>query len=326
MEAPELLLPDNKKTPEWCQNWIQYFSAVDSNTYGTKMQDIIAWNYYNNRINPSDTFYLTRIGDSELPAKVRRIPCQRPFLNRLSGQLYRRPWMYACVLADKTSIKEKYMDNIQDYIDAIMQQTEVNHYELSFQIQQIKDKIQQLQQVAQQQPKTQEEAQQIQEVKQTLPRIMQNFQYASDMLQKQDVITQNQRTKLEDYHKFTKKDWKEMIAQKTVQKLMDELHIKDESLNAFISGMVTGRKAFLVDYKAGYRLPQFRSLDVIQVSYPKVESIKWIQDGPWAKLTEYISYPDLITHYGKEFEKKYGKRKVPLTFKVPEKILPYIGC
>jgi len=27
-----------------------------------------------------------------------------------------------------------------------------------------------------------------------------------------------------------------------------------------------------------------------------------------------------------KFHQKYGQKKVPLTFKVPTKILPYIGC
>ena len=310
MTAPELLIPDNKKNKDWLESWIKYFSMADSNAYNDKFQDALAWDYFNNRIRPEDTYYLTRIGESELPAKVRRIPCQRPFLNRLSGQCYRRPFVFYPTLADKTSIKEKYIDNIKDYVDAITQQAEVTHYELSFQISQIKDKIQQLQQVAQKQPQNQQEAEQIQQVKQVMPRIIQNFQYASDMLQKQDVLTTQQIKKLEDYHRFEKKDWKEIVAQKTTLKLMDELHIKDEGLNAFVSGMVTGRKAMLVDYEPESRLPIFRSLDVIQLSYPKIESVKWIQDGPWVKLIEFISYPQLIVQYGKEFEEKYGKDKL----------------
>ena len=52
--------------------------------------------------------------------------------------------------------------------------------------------------------------------------------------------------------------------------------------------------------------------------------------GQWVILdadqTTVLSSDRKLSGALSKFEKRYGKRKVPLTFKVPEKILPYIGC
>lgn len=52
--------------------------------------------------------------------------------------------------------------------------------------------------------------------------------------------------------------------------------------------------------------------------------------GQWVVLdsnqTTVLSADRKLSGVLDKFEKKYGKKKVPLTFKVPEKILPYIGC
>lgn len=52
--------------------------------------------------------------------------------------------------------------------------------------------------------------------------------------------------------------------------------------------------------------------------------------GQWVVLdsnqTTVLSYDRKLSVALDKFEKKYGSKKVPLTFKVPEKILPYIGC
>lgn len=52
--------------------------------------------------------------------------------------------------------------------------------------------------------------------------------------------------------------------------------------------------------------------------------------GQWVVLdsnqTTVLSADKKLFRALSKFKKKYGKRKLPLTFKVPEKILPYIGC
>ncbi|MGA2666475.1 MAG: DUF5678 domain-containing protein [Patescibacteria group bacterium] len=63
-----------------------------------------------------------------------------------------------------------------------------------------------------------------------------------------------------------------------------------------------------------------------------IDQTKIYQDykGQWVVLdsnqTTVLSADKKLSQALNKFEKKYGKRKVPLTFKVPEKILSYIGC
>ena len=304
-QTPRLLVKESDKTPEWIESHLTRIAQTSIND--NLDNDILCWAYYHNKKDPAKTEYLTKIGDNTLPAEVRRTPRQRPYLDRLSSQQQRRPFVFSVVLSDKKSIEEKYLDQINDYVNAIEDQAQFVHYETSFQIQEIQGKIAEMQQMAQQQPQNAEEAAKIGELKKTLPRIINNFQYATAMLQKKDALSAEQVQKMQHYHKYEKKDWKELIAQKTLLKLRNELDINTESTSSFINGEVTGREYYYVDYIEGYRLPVFESLNPSTVKYPKISSVKWVQEGPWCSVTDYMSYDDVIIKYGKAFEKKYSK-------------------
>src|SRR5574343_1324769 len=124
--------------------------------------------------------------------------------------------------------------------------------------------------MVQQEPKTADEAQQIMQLKQQLPVVINNFQYAITMLNEQGALTQEQISKLKYYHRYEKKDWKEIAAQKMLLMLRQELNVNSESTEAFKIGRVVGRQYFYVDYEEGNRLPTFKSLDPITVTYPKI--------------------------------------------------------
>jgi hypothetical protein len=305
IKQPDILITEKEKTSEWVEKNIKYFSSI-SNTNNNINNDILYWGYYNNRINHNDTTYLTQIGDSVLPAKVRRTPKQRQFINTLVSQQYKRPFVFSVVLSDRESVKEKYLSNVVDYIDYLDKQAQFVHYETTFQIQETQDKISRMQQMVQQEPKTEEEAQQLQEIKQSLPRIINNFQYAMSMLEQQDAISQTQMQKMNYYHKYEKKDWKEIIAQNTLLNLRQELDVSNKSLENFIINRVIGRQYYYVDYVEGNRLPLFEVLNPSNVKYPFISSVKWVQDGPWGTITDYLSYNEVIILYGKQIEKKYG--------------------
>ena len=307
--GPRLLVKESEKTLEWVENYANFLHQK-SMTGADRKQDITCWAYYHNKINPSDTEYLTKIGDSYLPANVRRIPRQRTYLDRLSSQQQRRPFVFSCVLTDKNSIEEKYLDQIKDYVDAIDDQAQYVHFETTFQISEIKNKIQDMQGMVQKQPASQQEASQIAEMKKALPKIMNDFQYAITMLEKKDALTTEQVESMKDYHKRSKKDWKEIAAQNTILKLRQELDINTESTASWINGMVVGREAYYVDYIEGNRLPVFKALDPLTIAYPLISSVKWIQDGPWVTLTDYTSFTDIVIRYGQQIENKYGKGKL----------------
>jgi len=307
--APLSLVKESEKDKEWIETYLLYISGLSSlNEY--YKNDITCWSYYHNLINSADTDYLTKIGSSELPASVRRIPKQRPFIDRLVSQQERRPFVFSCVLSDKKSIEDKYLDQVNDYIDLIKANAQFTHFETSFQIKQIEDKIAQMQSMLQQEPTTAEEAQQQLIIKQQLPAVINNFQYAITMLNEQDALTQEQISKLKYYHKYEKKDWKEIAAQKMLLMLRNELGVNIESTDAFRIGRVTGREIFFSDYEEGNRLPTFKALDPLTVTYPKISSVKYIQDGPWVKVTEYMSYNDIVMLYGDKIKEKYGQEKL----------------
>ena len=307
-EQPKLLVKESEKNASWVEKHLMYRSSIFNDKYFDN--DIDCWGYYHNRSKDENYEYLTKIGDSDLPTKVVRVPQQRPYIDRLVSQQARRPFAFSIELADKNSIEEKYIDQINDYIDAIESNVEFINFETKFQIQQIQEQITQMQQTAQMQPQSAEQAQQINEIKKVLPQIINKFQYSLSMLDKKSALEEEQIKQLKNYHKYEKKDWKEIVAQNTAIKLRTELDINTESTTNFKNDCVLGRQYYYVDYIEGHRLPVFQSINPSTVTYPLVSSVKWVQDGDWVKITDYAAFNDVAINYGKQIEDKYGNDKL----------------
>jgi len=322
IQEPELLVEEFKKTNKWKEDHLKYYGQITDNS-NNKTQDTICWQYYNNKTSVAKFEYLTTMGNFHLPSEIRHIPLQRTNCDILTSQKLYRPFVYDCIVADRASMEEKYQFKIQEMSNIIMQATMRKHNIELANIEQIDMQFGKLTEVLQQQPQqvqqgmSPEQQQQVQilnkqlvqqqeSLRNALPQLKSQFDSMKDILNEQIGFTERELNQLKEFNQNTKKDIKEDIAMHIAKDLRKSLKIQIESNKSFLSEVVVGRTAFYVNLEEGAKKPIFKALNVMKVTYPSIDGIEWIQDGPWVGIEDGLSYQQIVTYYGEEFIKKYG--------------------
>lgn len=312
-------LKESAKNKEWIKKQVENISKNTSNNgYDYEKQEMF-WNYYSNQPNEKKHEFLLKTGDAnQLPVYYYHIPLQRTLIDTLVSQQVNRPYNFSVSLSDRSSVTEKYENQIKEYllfaktnaeakIKAIQEYSEeinLRVQEIEQQIQNGYSQIQQAQEAGQEiDPKYQ---QMISQMETQLPLIKRQAKKQLEQLNEQSIITEKDIDGLKRNQLMTYKDIKEIIAQKTLLKLREELKIEQKSKNAFISKIVAGRSMYFVYYDGKTKLPQFNVLNPKNVIYPKIESISNISKCPWVKIRSYMSLHSVINNYGRDLEKEYG--------------------
>jgi len=268
------------------------------------------WKYYNNEFDPKNFEYLTKIGENELPARLRHIPLQRHLLDLLISQQSERPFAFSVYAVDEDSVSNRYVDTVKSYINAIDTTLRQQTAQLSLQKEMLEQQYAQLEEMMQQQPQDAEHVAQIEEARAQLPMVKSQLRTIIEEFDKHIVLKQEEVEEIERYNTYDKKDIKEEFAQKIALKLRHELNINSKSTKNFRYQTVTGRQNYYVDYVDGHKFPIFESLSPEKVYFPKIDNVEWIQDGPWVAIVDYISYEQLEVAYGADIRKGYGDDKL----------------
>lgn len=298
MNIPQQLLPLSKKDKEFIRKSALAFASIATGSGQSKKNDEIAWDYYNNKVDGDAFKYLSHVGDLALPAKIKKISIQRPPINLLVSQKSRRPFIFSTVVIDEASVKEKFKNQFFHVIKQVEVKIKEQENILKTQFRKLKQQEQQIQQALQKEPETQEEAQQMQQLHQQLPEIQTAIEALTEEFEERIKFTKDELSKMRDYLSFDYKEMKEMLAQKGVKKLFEVHEINSHSLSFFIDKIVTGKGRYYVDYIPGNKNIIFEAIDSMQVHYPSIQGVKWIQDGPWGIIEDYISHSMLIDQYG----------------------------
>lgn len=303
---PNLMIPENQKNEKWIKGMIAYYNRMGGNSQ-ERLQDMQCWRYYNNEVSSKRFDYFLKVGTEHLPAYPRHVPLQRTLIDILvSKQLY-RPFPFSVFLADKNSVNEKWITIIKSYLFDMANFMEQKRYQVEATMGQIDHQTQQLQQFLQAQPENEEQAMQQQQLQQSLPSIMGKLDMARRAIEKEGMLTAKQKQELDYYYRYTYKDYKEHLAQKILLKLRNELNIKRVSKEVFLSKRVTGKGYYFVDIIDGEKYPRFESVIPSKITFPKISGIRKVQDGPWVKMSENLSFQQVVTEFGEEIEKRYGK-------------------
>ena len=264
------------------------------------------WKLYNNDFNEEDFEYLTKSGENYYPARMRHIPMQRHYVNSLISQQARRPFMFSTYLRDKKSVKEKYETMLMSVVKEYNIRIKQKHYLNISNIEEVEAQLQRIQERLQKKPENEQELKEQEQLRQAIPQIKAQINYVRDILKTEDVLTQQDIKKLDQYYKYKYKDWKEELAQKITLKGRKELDMKKKSTKSFISGVVTGKPMFFVDYEEGNDFPDYEVLSK-GVYYPRINNLEFIQDGPWVVIEDYCSFQSIIEEYGDEISKYYSE-------------------
>jgi len=271
---------------------------------GSKLRDLECWNMYNEFQDESEFDYLRKIGDYELPARIRNVGKQRSKINNLVSQQSRRPFTFSVSSVDNASLSSKQDQILKEWINIIDDRAKERYYNVTLQIQMIDSQMQQLQEALQQAQQQGEDPQQLQQLQQMMPMYQMQFQSLKDKAEREKMFSETEISEKEKYFKYDFHDLSEELAQKLCNKLFDRLEIKAKSVSNFISQSVVGKQYYYVDYIPGERLPRFEDVNASKVYYPSVEGVKWTQNGMWVAIEENMSLDQAKKLYKKYMTKE----------------------
>lgn len=279
-----------------------------------KNQELIYWSYYHNLKDSSKYDYLRKVGDFEFPALVRNISHQRSFINLLTSSQARRPWVFTIRTSDIKSREEKYEKRLRNTLRLIFSATQKKISMVNQQINQYNQYLQSLNNIANSEPQTPEDAEKQAEIKQQLPIIQGEVMTATEILNKEIMLSRADLNKIEKYNKYEYKDIKDEMAEFIFSHLKKTLGLHKIGIKNFISQAVTGREYFFVDYIIGEKYPRIKRQSTLSISYPNIETVEWVEDGPWVRIDEYWSYNEVMKNYGHLMTEE--QRKALLTINV----------
>lgn len=298
MNIPQQLIPLSQKNESFIKDTALAFASIAKGSSRSKRNDEKAWDYYNGKIGKKKFEYLTKVGDYVLPSVMRRVSIQRPPINLLVSQQARRPFVFSTVVVDEESIKEKFKNQFLSMVKQFQMKIKEQHNQFMLAYKKLMQQEQQIKQMLQQEPQNEEQAKQIQMLMQQLPAIEIAMQTAKEQFEERLGWTKEEHEKAKQVGLYSYKELKEILAQKGLFRLRQTHNMKDESVSFFIDKIVTGKGYFYVDYVPGTKNLIYEAVDSMQVYFPSIPGIRFIEDGPWVALEDYISYSMLIDQYG----------------------------
>jgi len=209
--------------------------------------DMKCWDYFNNTVSISDFEYLTKIGNYDLPAKLRHIPLQRNMLNLLISQQVRRPFVFSIAAVDESSANNRYDRIVKNYVDLMLKSADAQAANTVMQRTQLESQLSQIQQQLQQEPQDADQAKQLEAAKQQFPLISMQLNTIIKSFKEQELLDQITVQKQERYHRYTDKELKEELVQKVSLTLRQQLDIQRKSNQNFVSHVVSGKQFYYVD-------------------------------------------------------------------------------
>ena len=293
-----------EKNKEWMH---EQALNIYRQTIGSQLErnrEMKCWRYYHGYMNPSDWEYLTDIKSKDgqesfaLPAKIRNISIQRSPIDLLVSQASRRPFILSTYISDKKGKEQKQKTMFMDMLDNVKKGLLNERMQYQNIIMQMQSQMQQIQQILQQEPQTPEEAQQIEQLKAVLPQLQANIDMTQSELNKKITLNEESMNKIEEYYTYDYKDIKEMIAQKGIKKLIAEHNIRTQRVLGITDRFVTGKEYRFVDYNPESNRTEYSYVNAMNVCYPRIAGIDWVEDGPWCTIKDIISYNDVVDIYG----------------------------
>lgn len=307
----------NKNMREFVKQRAKVIGNTETRTATAIKQDVINWMYYDNEPRREKYEYMIKKGDARMPMYTVHIPCQRPIIDLLISQQAKRVWQFSTFTVDKESVKAKWEAKQKAYLDAEMNKRKsmVDFYEDN--IFQIQLRLQQIQEMAQKEPQSEEEAQQQQQLVQQMPLVNHEFQKIMKQFYEMIELTQEEKDKIEYYYSYSYKDIREEIAQRAMSKLRSTFEVKAKSISNFKQKTVIGREAWLVYVNENTKRLEYDTLNCINIKYPHVKGIKYIQDLPWVSVVDTITQDAVKEMYGDELKKEGVDLEQPILKSLP---------
>ncbi len=284
---------------------VKVLSETETRDQNALKRDVINWSYFNNNPDKSKYEYIKKRGKANMPVYSVHIPCQRSICDSLISQQTKRAFQFTTRTIDQNSLRDKFNARLNEYLrverynrEAIFKQYAQFRFEMEMQMQQI-------QQMLQMEPQSEEEAMMIQQLQQEMPNIQREFQLALEAIAKQETITQEEKDKIDHFYSFSYKDIRETIAQKMMSNVRTEMNVQRKSVNSLKNTLVTGRPLYLCYYDEHDGRFIYDVINSLNVKYPNIQGIEYIQDLPWVSVKDTISRVEFKEKYKNMIESEY---------------------
>jgi len=260
--------------------------------------ELSCWDMYNNKFNESDYDYLRKFGDYVIPAYVRHIPKQRPYVEFLTSKQTERTFQFSITAIDKRSLKKKLENKASFYLKQYKQRYDAIYNNLRSKIEEIDLQRQMIQQQLQKQPQTQQEQEALMQAQMAMPRINAQIETLRGSFEDAIIFTEKDIKKLDRYQKYNNREFIEEVAQKATKAYRQKLNIKQKSIQNFISHIVTGKQYWYVNYRPGDENVTMKPIPSHSVFYQAADDVLWVEELGWAGFKEMLPPHAVIAEFG----------------------------
>ena len=267
-----------------------------------KTKDLLCQRYFEGDINQKDYDYLRKVGEYELPAKVRFIPIVRQNINNLISQEARRGFNFKPYVVDPESLEKKLTNRVQDIIRVVDSQIDAKYNQYQATMQQLDLKKQQVDGIIAQQPQSAEEQQKIEAMKELYPSIISEIQNNKHALERETFITKETLDKVEEYYQKNPTDIVESRSSKILKYAIydSDIGMRKQINRAFQDRLVNGKELYYVDILPDHKFPIFKRIHSYNAYWSGDGDNEWIQDGQWVALHFKMSPTNVVDWLGDE--------------------------
>ena len=289
---PQNLINSDKKDSEWVKQVARYIITTGaSNFYDEQVKDTTCWNIYHGKSNNAKFNYLTQVEGFTFPAKLRNLGNElvRSKLNILESKQMRRTFRFKAFAMDERTLQKKYENRIKAYLTSVKEMYEERNALIQSQIQQVQDRMTDMQEQLKVQPENQEMQIQMEQLKANMPLIQLEFQKIIRALSREELDNQQLQSKIDYFILHSEQEIMQQVANAAIKSAIQTEDLLEHWNIGLREKIATGRPSYITYYDKRREDIFFKQIFAREVYYNRNGNNKWIQNGEWCATEEYMN-------------------------------------
>ena len=286
------LMNSEDRNDDWVKQVVGYIISDGVSSFREQRErDQKCWKIYHGIPNNEKFKYLTDVEGMTYPAKFRNIGNEivRSKLNILESKQARRIFRFKAFAMDQRSLAEKRENRVKAFVKSVKEMYEERSAMLEFQIQQVHDRMNDMQEQLNAQPESEEMQLQIDQLRANMPLIQLEFNKIIRALSR-ETLDNNELSKKIDYFLLnTDQEIMQQVANAAVKSAIQSEDLQEHWNVGLKEKITTGRPTYIVYYDKNRQDVIFRQIDATAVCFDKSGNNKWSQNGEYCFTEEYMS-------------------------------------
>jgi len=300
MILPKQFISEEGKNDLWVKEKARniIMSAASQFTEEIK-KDALCWDIYHNRSNNNKFKYLTEVEGFTYPAKFRNIGNElvRGKLNLLESKQARRTFRFKAIAMDERSLKAKAENHIKAYLDSVKVMYEERSVMMDSQIQQVQDKLKDLQDQVAAQPQNEQQAAQLEQLKTNMPMIQLEYGKMIRALSREKLNGQELQDKIDYYLEHTDQEIMQVIANASLKSAIQTEDLNEHWNVGLKEKIVTGKPTYITYYDPRKEDVIFKQIDAYTAYFSRGGNNKWTNNGEWCMTEEHMTMSQAASEF-----------------------------